>query len=364
MAVEFGFSNYIQRETAVDSQNLLNELNTALTIKFILFFLFFGVVIIYNRGNNWINTIQIVFLIFTFYISSVNNLLSRLFYGYNKYDRVFKLFFIARIIFVLEIVKGFLFDFSLTEIFIILFLSNLMILIQFIYASEKATHKLRLIHIKSGVLKKILYSSLPIGIGIFFVWVYDRVDVLLIQGYLGDALVSFYTVAYSLYKLPQIFAGILLVPLFTDLSKEYKLFNGISLASIKSPIIILSILSVLSIIISIFFSEKGLPLIYSQKYVPSVGILNLLIIAIPGLLLNNTSGVILNSCRKEKIPMYATLFGLILNVSINILCISKMKLLAPVLATIATEYFILIIQTVFILKYKLIDFHNNLKLNT
>lgn len=363
MALELGFANYIQRETASNNKNLENELNTTLTVKLLLFFFFFIIVLIYSRTYSWINIAQIIILIFAFYLSSANNLLSRLFYGKDNYSQVFKLFFAARFLFILDILKGFFFGFSLTEIFSILLISNLIIVILFVYLCNRENIQIKVIGIDLNLLKKILRSSLPIGIGIFFVWIYDRIDVLLIQGYLGDSSVSFYTIAYSFYKVPQIFSGILLIPLFTELSKEQALKKRISMNSILTPIIILAIISIFTIVISLLVSDKIIPLLYTRKYFDSVVILNLLIFALPGLLLNNTTGVILNSCKREKIPMYATFIGLIINITINIIFIERFNLIAPVIATIVTEYMILIIQAAFIIKYKLVDFSKTLNYN-
>jgi O-antigen/teichoic acid export membrane protein len=61
-----------------------------------------------------------------------------------------------------------------------------------------------------SVLKKILYSSVPIGIGIIFVLVYDRIDILIIERFLSFEAVAVYSIAYSLYKIPTIISGVIL----------------------------------------------------------------------------------------------------------------------------------------------------------
>ena len=201
------------------------------------------------------------------------------------------------------------------------------------------------------VLKKILYSSVPIGIGIIFVLVYDRIDILLIERFISFEAVAVYSIAYSLYKIPYIISGVILTPVFTDLSKSYSLNDKIDPHEILLVSLILLIISVAAILFVNIFGETIILFFYSTKYSFSIPYLKYLVFALPGLFFNNLTGVISNSIRKEKIPMISNGFGALINVVINIVLIRFYGLWGAVAATIISEYFVFTLQFTLLLKH-------------
>jgi O-antigen/teichoic acid export membrane protein len=203
------------------------------------------------------------------------------------------------------------------------------------------------------VLKKILYSSVPIGIGLIFVLIYDRIDILIIERFISFEAVAVYSIAYSLYKIPTIISGVILTPFFTDLSKSYSLNNKIDPHEILLVSLILLSISVAAILLVNIFGETIILFFYSSKYSFSIPYLKYLVFALPGLFFNNLTGVISNSIRKEKIPMISTGLGAFIHISINVVLIRFYGLWGAVIATIVSEYFVFILQFILLLKHNL-----------
>ena len=190
------------------------------------------------------------------------------------------------------------------------------------------------------------------GLGVFFVMLYDRIDILLMHKLIGTSAVSIYSVAYSFYKLPQIFSGAVLVPLYTDYSKKFVQNGNLKITDLKNPASVLLFSAIIIILVCIIASKFFILLLYGDAYIASSSFLLLLLIALPGLFFNNFTGVILNSIKLEKIAMYSALIGLILNIIINYYYLKSMGIYAAIIATIITEYSILTIQVLFIVKSK------------
>ena len=103
--------------------------------------------------------------------------------------------------------------------------------------------------------------------------------------------------------------------------------------------------------------------LYSPSYLASAPILKLLILCLPGLLLNNFTGTTLNSCRKERIVTVSVLWAAVINILLNIVLIRRYQLMGAALASIITEYFTFSYQFVYILRNHLIKEDNHTTVN-
>jgi O-antigen/teichoic acid export membrane protein len=217
-------------------------------------------------------------------------------------------------------------------------------LILILHYLRKEKLKISLQKFQFSILKKILSASLPIGMGIFFVFVYDKVDILLIQNILNPEAVAVYSVGYSIYKLPLILISTILIPLFTELSSQYKSSGAINIGTIKAAGFYLLIYSF--IVIAVFFFSAGIfvNIIFGSKYFASINVAKVLSLALPGLFLNNLTGVVLNSIRKERFPLYTTILGMLVNICTNILFIPVFGIYGAVWATILAESIVFLLQ--------------------
>ena len=350
---ELGFANYFQRRTASDVQKSIEEFNSALTFRLLTYLIVLLISVDYNYY--WEGTVELlltVIIVTSVFIFNSSWLLIKIFYGLNEYSSVFKRFLISRFILIAGSSLLIFTDISLSMFSIIFLVSALL---EFVLLSlllkQKKSYSFKP-GIKCEILKRIFSSSVPMGLGIFFVVVYDRVDILLIQRIIGAESVGIYAVAYSLYKIPHIFSGIFLTPLYSDLSAEFEMIKRISYEKVKKLALFLIFFCLLAIAVIFFSSEMLVELVYGKKYFLSANILKLLVIALPFLFLNNLTGVILNSIKREKTAFYSTMIASLLNVLVNMLLLNLIGLVGAVISTIITEILVFLIQLNYILKFK------------
>ena len=348
---ELGFGNYFQRTAASDKYKLAEEFNSAFTFRLLTYLLILLLSFIYYSAES-IDKALLVIIITAFFIFNTNWLLIKIFYGLNQYRSVFIKFLISRFILIVCSIILLYVNASLTFFSLSYFISALSeFVLLFLQTIRLKLFKFNL-DLNFDVLKRIFFSSIPMGLGMFFVMIYDRVDVLLIQKIIDDTAVGIYSVAYSLYKIPQIFILIILTPLFTDLSNEFG-FNGkIKFQRIQKLGLTFILFSIISIIIFFFLSESMIGLIYGDKYLSSAPILKLIVLSLPFLLLNNLTGVTLNSIGKEKFVFYSTLAAALINLTLNLFLLITVGLFGAIVSTILTELLVFMIQLYYIIKFK------------
>ena len=348
---EFGFAPYIQREAASKASSLTKQLGVVTLFKLVGFLPYAFFTILYFLIAGTTNPAAVILISLALYISNIGRIFSGVFFGLDRYNNSFYALLFSRVVIFAGI--GILF-FTTAEPWVVLLLLLCAMILQgvFLLRDLNGVHIPLSLDFDFALLKSIMKSSLPIGIGILCVWVYDKLDVLLINHFLGSESVSYYAVAYSIYKMPQILTGVVLVPLFTSFSNRYSIEKYLSVKEIAKPAVILLALSVIMILACTLFPELILKVTYGEKYAGAAWILSSLAPALPGLFLNNLTGVVLNSVRNERKAMSSAIYAFLLNVSMNIILLPVIGLRAAVLATVCVEYFILGIQLVYLKKSK------------
>ena len=349
---ELGFANYFQRRTASDFDKAVEEFNSAFTFRVITYLLILTISFIYYYGDKSINTCLVFIIITSIFVFTTSWLLIKIFYGMNEYRTVFFRFLTSRILLLIVSVLLLFTDVSLTLFSISFFISAVSEFILLVILLKKKENFSFKMNLKTGMLKRIFISSVPMGLGIFFVMVYDRIDVLLIQKIIGIGSVGTYAVAYSFYKIPHMFVPVILTPLFTDLSAGFETDKTIDFQRVKKIGILLILLSALSMVFLFLSSDLLIDLVYGNKYHSSIPILKLLIIALPFLFLNNLTGVTLNSIRREKLAFYSLVMAAGFNFMINIFLLNFIGLKGAVISTILTELLVFLIQLYYIIKFK------------
>jgi O-antigen/teichoic acid export membrane protein len=345
---DLGFGYYFQREAG--AEDLQQKLESAISFRLLLMVLFVVVMFIYLYSNLSIDPVIIGIIGLLTYLSGFNLILNSVLYGKNKYKKSFMGFLLSRIIFAVLIIIFYLMKVQHNLILGALLVSviiHLGILLKYLREEKLDLH----LRFDFRVLKKILNSSIPIGMGLIFVLIYDRLDILIIEKFLSFEAVAVYSIAYSLYKVPTIISGVILTPVFTDLSNSYSLNNKIEKHEVLLVSLILLIISVSAILLVNIFGEEIILFFYSSKYSFSIPYLKYLVFALPGLFFNNLTGVIGNSIRKEKIPMISAGAGAVVHIMINVLLIRFYGLWGAVAATIISEYFVFGLQFIFLLKH-------------
>jgi O-antigen/teichoic acid export membrane protein len=349
---ELGFANYFQRRTASDPSKSVEQFNSAFTFRLLSYFIIIIITYLSNFWDSSFNMSLNVIVVSSLFIFSTNWLLIKIFYGLNEYELVFKRFIVSRCILIVSSALLILTDISLTLFSMAFFISAFSeFILLAVILSRKGGYTFK-ISLKQEILKRIFASSVPMGLSVFFVLVYDRIDILLIQNIIGIESVGFYAVAYSFYKIPYIIGGAFLTPLYTDLSAEFELKKKIDYARIKKLGLFLIFYCLLSITVIYFLSDFLIENTYGEKYVPSAEILRYLVLALPFLFLNNLTGVTLNSINKEKLAFFSTTTASVFNILLNLLLIKMIGITGAVVSTIMTELLVFLMQLFFLVKAK------------
>ncbi|MCK9210467.1 MAG: oligosaccharide flippase family protein [Ignavibacteriaceae bacterium] len=348
---EFGLGFYIQREAAISHDKTDKIVATSIIIKIIGFFIIIPIVIIYFH-NSSISILLILALSLINYLVSSFSIFTGMLFGMQKFNRVFLSLLKARIIFLLLIALTFVlsprFEYLISALFIsTIFYGYYIVKEAFQFIKPELIKNIGLADIYS-----LIKLAAPFGLGVMFVWIYDRVDVLFLEKFVGLKAVADYSVAYSVYKLPMILSGIILMPWYSKMSKEFSLKKRIEITEIINVGGILIFIATVFILCFVLGGGEIIGLIFGGRYETSAWILALLSVTLPGLFMNNLTGVTLNAIKKEKYQAYGTLIGLILNIILGIYTIYYWGIFGALLTTIMTEYMVFFSQFIFLFKHR------------
>ncbi len=228
---------------------IFNEkLNSALVVRLLFFVVFVLIIYIYLYFNLLIDPVIIAIIALLIYLNGFNFILNSVLFGKKKYKKSLKGLLISRLVFVLLMTLFYFIKAGNYFLLISLLISVIYhLVILYKYCSEENIY-LRL-NFNYGLFKKVLYSSFPIGLGMFFVLLYDRMDVLIIQRILSYEAVAVYSIAYSFYKLPQIISTVILTPAYTNLSSSFIQSRKIDKHQVIAVSLMLLFISIAGIVI-------------------------------------------------------------------------------------------------------------------
>lgn len=337
----FGFGILIQREYASGNKSEL-IFYYIFYLKLILFPVYIASVFIYLLLFPVKEIILLFSLSAVFYIRELSDVFVKSMFGKNNFKSFFKSFCLSRFMFV-----------SLLIIFYFFWESIICLILPFSIAALTEFFWLKVLtgfrYSKFFTIKyewietaRIIKLALPFAVGVVSVTVYDRIDILIIKELISSEAVGLYSTAYSFYRLPLLLPPILLMPLFTELSKNYSGQKNLIFDKVKLTIKSLLILAVLSTLFFALFSDFIIDVTFGNKFMESAGILKILSLGLIFIILNNLTGVILNSIRREKLQLYGVLSGLSLNIVLNIILLPVLGIVGAAVSTVASELIVLI----------------------
>ncbi len=348
---DMGLPIYLQREIAAKKE-WQGDLNAAVILKLLTLIFFLPIPLIYFSSLSGVNSITVLTISLISFLWGISGTINAIFYGSDKFKESSKYILISRLFLALSFAVCLVAD---TPLLIILFTFILSAFIHiFLFFKFSRENKAFRIHFKTKLetILTILKSSVPMGIGVIFVIIYDRADIIILQNLSGLNVVAVYSVAYSLFRALQIFGVIFLLPKYNVFSKSYFNFKIIKKRELKSLLSIIMGISLFIIFVVFLIGKDVIIIIYTSTYISSGNIFVALTLAIPGVFLNNLTGILLNSIRKEKIPAITTGFGAAFNIILNILLIGSIGIWGAVTATILTEYLVFFAQLFALFYYK------------
>jgi stage V sporulation protein B len=338
---DLGLPIYLQRAISVDNSKGSVIFSKVFSISLILFAVYF----LFSLGYLKLFYNEIPLVLFSLisvmmYTSSLVTICNKALSGLNNFKSQFIAFTIPRILILAGFIIGIYslsFNLNLLMTAMLAGLALNLVIIFFYLNKSGIIFSLHNFSLKDS--SSIFKLSVPLGLAVIFNFLYDKIDILLISKLLDFTEVAFYNVGYGLFKAGTLSFSFLLVAGFTKVASFNRNKVDITLFFTEYFKIII-IICILVSTVMFFAAEPLIKLLYTGKFIDSVGILKILSTGIIAVGLNNLTGITLNGMGYFKIVMYITLYGLILNVILNIVFIPLHGIIAAGVITVVTEYFI------------------------
>lgn len=348
---DLGLPIYIQREIAVNRNNsgeVFSRVFITGTILFVLYYLamLLTVHLIYPDIPFILFTIISVMMYISFLVTISGKALS----GINEYKEQLKAFLLPRVVILLFFIAGiFIYRLQVNTLMSIMLsgiLLNLLLALRYLLKNNIV---LKLKGYSAVSVGSMIVISIPLGLAVIFNFLYDKIDLLLISKITDYNEAAYYNIAYGLYKASALGFSFLLVSGFTRVAELNKDTSGTRIF-FKEHAKIISVICLVMAVILYFLSDILVNTVYTDKFSGSVPVLKILSFGIIAMGLNNLTGIILNGMGYFKIVMYITLYALIMNVVLNAVFIQVYGIKAAAVLTVFTEYFILILEWVYMNK--------------
>jgi len=348
---DFGLPIYLQRETAVSKSRASELFSKVFTLSLFTFVIYMSIVLTLSKliyGS--IPTGLVIIIAITMFGSLLLNIACRTLSGLNDFKSQFHSLWISRVFILLYFIAGIYylrFDIKyLMAAMLIGFMLNLVLLFGFM-SKLGVSYTLNRFSLKDSIT--ILKISVPLGLAVLFNFMYDKIDVLIISKTRDFSDVAYYNVAYGLFKAAMLSYSFLLAAAFTKVSSLSRNKRAVNLF-FKKYFGLIGIIAFVFAVLLFVFSGPLVTIIYTAKFTPSIASLKILAFALVGNSLNNLTGVILNGIGLFKVVMYITLFGLVINIALNIAFIPLYGIIAAAAVTVVTEYFIFFFEYYYIRK--------------
>lgn len=202
-----------------------------------------------------------------------------------------------------------------------------------------------------GFCKLTLMEALPLSLAMIFALIHYRIDTVLLSFINGETAVGIYSAAYNIMTVLT-FIPIVFTTAVYPLLSQYYLSSKESLKFIYEFSFKILVLLFLPISAgTILLAPQIIDLIYKSAYYPSIGVLQILMLATPGIFLSYLLGTLLTSINKQSTLFRAVVVSTILNIGLNLILISKFSYLGAAVATVISESLLCILYFHFISKF-------------
>ncbi|MBR9677250.1 flippase [Candidatus Woesearchaeota archaeon] len=272
-----------------------------------------------------------------------------LFHTHNRMDFNAKSLILERIVAVSLGIYILLKTQSLILFVLVLVLSNF-VKFSYLLANAKSKIKIRLSK-DIEAYKKLIIQGFPFFLSTTFLFIYFRVDTIMLSFMKGDAVTGWYNSAYRLIDVLTVFPSIIITAIMPSMSKLYK-HNKKTLKILFLRIF--RYLAMLAMPISIgtfILADRFIDFIYGESFIGGSLSLQILIWAEAFIFVNFLMGTLLLSTDKQKYFMRTSAIALVLNVVLNFLLIPKYSYAGAAISTVFTELFNFMIFRYYVTKF-------------
>jgi O-antigen/teichoic acid export membrane protein len=200
------------------------------------------------------------------------------------------------------------------------------------------------------LMKHFFLEGMPLGIAAFAALIYTKIDSVLLGYLLGEKAVGIYNVAtpfaFALVGLLNVPFVVALYPTLSRLSHEShtRFMKAIN----KS----LGIIALWSFPASFFIALCAfiIPVLFGHKYDAGIPILRIHIFMVPFMCLSALLYKVLIILNRQKVYLYISIFGAIINIILNILLIPIFQVSGAAFAAIITQVSLFVIYVIAVYK--------------
>ena len=342
---DFGLSTLAVREIARDKLKTKKYVVNIIAIKLILGILTFILVVFISQflGRDKTTTILIQYLLIYVILNTFAGFFESIFRAYEKmkYEAFCR---IVQSILLLFFAGFFIYNnFSITSVGLAyigavsftVFLSFFIILFRFILPQKEK------LSLNFSFQKKLLKESWPFGVSIVAIFLYNQFDQVMLGIMRTDREVGLYSAYFRIILALSVVGDIIAVSFFPQLSKIYKknLKNFKKLSDSFLEIIYFFALPIS--LAGILLARQFVYFFFGKDYIDGILSFKVLIISVFFLFLSICFGEILKASNKQRTYLNGMIFGVFLNIALNLILIFKLGILGAAIATLLAQIVIL-----------------------
>lgn len=338
---EFKLNNIITKEVSIDFSRYGEVVGSSLLINSI--FAFLGLIFLFILGLLqsssdkqtvfWMLSIIYIFklgYVFKYYFVACSS------NSFNAISEIFSSVVTIVAIFVALELSSDLFDLIALRALDFLVLSGCLFVLFFYFSSKPA------ISVNRDIIKRLFFGSYPLVISGFFIILFQRIDIFIIQFYLGDKFVGYYAAASNfmlIFSLPVIVVAEALAPrVFLDMRYESRVEFFLKMFIVGLAMSVIMCFSVLILLVPFFGPEF------------EIGLEAGIILSLTPLLVSFgvSSGQIIIYQGKQKYAVVKSFLACIINFFLNSLLIKEFGLVGAAVSTVISFLFAYLLLNYFI----------------
>lgn len=238
------------------------------------------------------------------------------------------------------------------KLFVVHFGANLL-LVALVLTLESAAHaliyfwlyskycqKFRYLKINYNTIQYYFKKSLPLIVSSFATLGYMKIDQIMIAKYISIESNGLYSVAVRISEFSVFLPQIILILVFPKLVKLRKKNVGFYRRKISRVLFLLNSISVFMGGLIFLISDYLIALLFGSEYAESASLLKIHLFGLIFVFMGFFSNYIYIIEEKENRLVWRSLMGLILNVTLNYLLISRYGISGAAIATVFTQFFV------------------------
>ena len=198
--------------------------------------------------------------------------------------------------------------------------------------------------------KKFLKEAAPLGIGSAIVFVYFKIDTILLSVMKSAADVGIYNAAYKVLEnitfFPSMVVGLVLPIMANTIFSNKKKFKEVADHTVKFFVILV----VPMVIGTLFLSGGIINLIGGGQFAESANVLRVLVFALASIFFGVFFNNVLIAGNLQKKLLYIWSFAAIINVVLNLIFIPKFSFYAAAYVSALTEFIVAVVSVYFAAK--------------